>query len=335
MKTLTALIAALLVLPAGAQPVTLEELKASDVELDWKKLERGEIVWTGAGDREVNEAALVAVMAARFPATVAQVMEALGDPALQPGESHAIDDSSAESVRKSFEGFKGILDGHPDLDWFMSPKADGTFNASAAELAEVGQAVREAKQRESTQEEIVAALDGVVRKILAQRFQQYRERGNKGIAPYKLKRGDVHPGDYLSESMQPMELLRERAPDFYRAFLHYPEGGSENFEHRFFWSRQVDDKRPILSLKHWMVDVHESYALIGERQFYISHSLSTMNSFILLLQDGDSTVMLMINLSFTEIVRGFGSFVAHKVGRYKVANKIRPTFEALQAKLAR
>ena len=45
--------------------------------------------------------------------------------------------------------------------------------------------------------------------------------------------------------------------------------------------------------------------------------------------------MLMNNQSFTEIVRGFGSFVAHKVGRYKVADKIRPTFEALQAKLAR
>ena len=56
-----------------------------------------------------------------------------------------------------------------------------------------------------------------------------------------------------------------------------------------------------------------------------------MHTLILVVEQADSTYVFFVNLTFTQKVAGFGSFIAHKVGRGKVKQNILPLLEALQA----
>lgn len=95
----------------------------------------------------------------------------------------------------------------------------------------------------------------------------------------------------------------------------------------------MNEKRPITSLKHWMIDDQPQRTLIGERKFYISHSLEAMHTLILVLEQNHAAYVFLLNQTFTEKVTGIGSFIAHKVGRKKVKENIIPMLEHLQQEM--
>ena len=56
-------------------------------------------------------------------------------------------------------------------------------------------------------------------------------------------------------------------------------------------------------------------ALFAERQFYVGTSYNSLQTFIGLLPDGDRTVLVYTNRTFTDQVAGFRSNVRHSVAR--------------------
>jgi len=124
--------------------------------------------------------------------------------------------------------------------------------------------------------------------------------------------------------------LKKEESEFYDAFLNYPANHQvKPYLQEFYLVTELEGSKPITSLKHWMINTQPEYTLIAERNFYISHSLDVMHTLILLMASGDSTYLFMVNTSFTQIVTGIGSFIAHKVGRSKVKGSIVPILESV------
>ena len=247
-------------------------------------------------------------------------------------DSLLLDVTSAESVRESLDGFTLRRGKHTDFSWFYRPEADGTFNATHKELAALKRVALESRNSGAAEQQIVAAIEVVVRDLLAARVNEYRAGGLAATRPYDVDGKQIHPGDYLANSLRPMKLLREEEGQFYRAFTGYPKV-QNSYEHQFFVTTETepDSKRPLTSLKHWMVKREDGFTLIGERKFYISHSLDAMHTLILLLEQDEQCYVFLVNQSFTQKVTGMGSFIAHKVGRYKLKQNILPLFRALKA----
>lgn len=96
----------------------------------------------------------------------------------------------------------------------------------------------------------------------------------------------------------------------------------------------MEGSRPLFALKHWMMDIQPDYALITERQFYISHSLSVLQVVIGCLPYEQGTLVGLLNEVFTEKVHvKLGQSIAKRVGRSIVEKKVRPMFENLRATL--
>jgi hypothetical protein len=129
--------------------------------------------------------------------------------------------------------------------------------------------------------------------------------------------------------------LRKELPDFYQAYRNYPQVGAKGLQHRFFWDKKTVEGRPMFSLRHEMVQIKSDGATIGNREFYISNNLNTLQVAIALLPHGTQTLVVMANQTYTDKVSGSGHFVAVHVGRNIVESNIKPLFEQLQKTLGR
>jgi hypothetical protein len=309
--------------------LSLQSLKDRNPDLDWRSVEQGKVVTHDLSQDEVNSAALAVMVVVKLPAPMNDVLEQLK----QAGASVrniAVDIESQATIEQSFDAFSVDLEGNIDFDWFKHPKADGTFNASSAELKLLQSAARRVGESQPLTSRSMEPFNEAVRQILIGRLNEYMSKGLKGITPYDIKGKQIYPGDYLADSLQPLALMKKELPEFYQAFLNYPAAPSANYMQEFFVMTEREGDRPVTSLKHWMVEQQANFTLIAERKFYISHSLDAMNTLILALQEAEDTYLFMVNLTFTQKVTGIGSFIAHKVGRSKVKDNIVPIFDGLQ-----
>lgn len=311
--------------------IDLQLLQKRNPDFDWRALAKSEVVWQELPDAEIDDAALVGMVAVRLAADMDSVLEKLQQP--QAGtDSLLLDVRSDESVRESLNGFTLRRGEQTDLSWFYRPVADGTFNATRKELAVLQRVALESKNSGAAQPQIVASIEVAVRDLLAARVNEYRAGGLAAIRPYDVDGKQIHPGDYLAGSLRPMKMLQEEEQQFYRAFVDYPNV-ENSYEHQFFVTTETESssKRPLTSLKHWMVKREDGFTLIAERKFYISHSLDAMHTLILLLEQDGQCYVFLVNQSFTQKVTGIASFIAHKIGRRKVKQNILPLFQALKA----
>lgn len=324
------LLCALVALPWQAHgEITLQLIKERNPGLDWNELQRGKVVSSSLAKGEVNDAALAVVVAVKLPAPKVAVLEQLKQST--PGvQNIPIDISSQATIERSFQAYQLDIDDNSDLSWFKDPRADGTYNVSSAELALLEKAAKQVDASKPLTQASIMPFTKAVRGMLIGRLDEYLQHGLKGIAPYDVDGEQIFPGDYLADSLAPLELMQQQLPEFYRAFLDFPAPPSDQFAQEFFVVKEREGDRPITSLKHWMVDQQANYTVIAERKFYISHSLDAMNTLILALEEGNESYLFMVNLSFTQQVTGIGSFIAHKVGRSKVKENIVPLFEELK-----
>lgn len=309
---------------------SLSTIKANAPEMDWQRINAGEVVSHGLPDDEVNKAALAVIVAVKLPASIEDVLNQLRE--AMPGKNFPVDIRSQESIANSLQAFSVTADGNIDVSWFRKPKADGTFNVSKAELETLRQAALRVDNTAEQTTENLEPMSEAVRAILIGRIEEYRRGGLDNISPYDVEGNEIYPGDYLADSLHPLKMLQAEEPELYNAFLHYPNKAKEQYEQEFYVVTEMDEGRPVTSLKHWMVDQQENFTLIAERKFYISHSLDAMHTLILAVAEDEYTYLFMVNLSFTQKVAGMGSFIAHKIGRSKVKENIVPLFTSLQQK---
>lgn len=319
------------VVPVAAEaPITVEELLDNpSVDLDRGKLLKGKIEWFGAGSHEATKEEIVAVMAVWLPVSLpaaAEILHSAPDAVLQSSE---ITGTTLDEALASFATLTGDRD--VEIKKLLSSDVAKDFNLSAEEIGRFKALARRFEAENTNMAVRKQKTVSAVRELLAQRYLEYRLGGLKAISAYQRDDETIYPGKHLSASMKPMTMLKSRLPELYNVFLKYPRG-AESFDQRFMWTKEMSDDRPMVILKHWMVTSQPEFMLVAERRFYISHTLDAMHVFIIILPYEGGSLVAMVNQSFTGMVSGMGSSIAHRVGRGQVAKQIRPLFEYMQKK---
>jgi hypothetical protein len=285
---------------------------------DHQALERGEIVWQGLAEHEQSERELMALMMVRVPAPLIEVVTALErDPALQMGRSLPVERPAQWDAVG--ELLAATLDSR-ERERLSGAAAERHYNLSTPELAQLRAAAEPARGWQQ---------------LLRQRVESYREHGPAGLPPYQRNgRPAVQPGEQLNEATASMGFLRRHFPDFVDDLANYPKRDPALRE-QFLFTLEHEGSRPLYVLKHRLMDVDAKRAIIAERQFYISHSLDTLQVIILCLPTADGgTQVAMLNQTYTGRVAGMGRAIAHRIGRQKVREKVQPLFEALRQRFA-
>jgi hypothetical protein len=291
---------------------------AAGAGVDLKALERGEIVWKGLAESEQSERELVALMMVRVPASLLEVVTALeSDPELQMGRSLPVGKPAQWNAVEKLVA--KTLDSR-ELERLRGASPERHYNLSAPELAQLRSADEPARGWQQ---------------VLRQRAQSYRERGPAGLPPYQRSgRPAIQPGEQLAEATASMGFLRRHFPAFVDDLAGYPKRDPALRE-QFLFTLEQESGRPLYVLKHRLMDVDAKRAIIAERQFYISHSLDTLQVIILCLPTADGgTQVAMLNQTYTGRVAGMGRAIAHRIGRQKVREKVQPLFEALRQRFA-
>ncbi len=90
----------------------------------------------------------------------------------------------------------------------------------------------------------------------------------------------------------------------------------------------------MFSLVHWSLLVRPEFAFLSERTFYASHTYNAQQVYFGVMPFEEGVMVFYLNRTFTDKVDIFARSVAHRIGRGKVAEPIRKTFESLKASMA-
>lgn len=218
-----------------------------------------------------------------------------------------------------------------EINRLLRVRSGDEFNFSTEEIRWFQAAAADVPQGGSRYTNAAKAMTSTLRRVLQTRYQAYRARGLNGIAPYDRGRGEaVDPGEGLRFALDSINLLRIYFPRFYLAFREYPAAGAEAYKQRHVLIKQITRGRPAFVLAHWMVDINESYALIAERQYYVSHTYDILQNMIACLPYRGGTLVGLLNQTFTGKVAGFARGIRHDIGRKRIQETIRPLFESLR-----
>lgn len=174
------------------------------------------------------------------------------------------------------------------------------------------------------------AVNEELRAILIERVEAYRRGGARAIAPYDRGGRQSQPGRELAGAATDHVLLPGRADEFFQALADYPNRSPESIEHRFYWIKQVVQDRPNFVLVHRLFQLEADYALIAERQFYVSHSYNSLQIIVGCVPVEDGTLIFYTNRTFTDGVTGLAGRLKRSVGRNRMRERLVEHFEALK-----
>jgi hypothetical protein len=92
---------------------------------------------------------------------------------------------------------------------------------------------------------------------------------------------------------------------------------------RFFWGKLLIDGRPAFGLSHRLSMGDTKLALLIERAFYVSHTLNSSQTVLVLLPVVEGRLLFYVNRVWTERVGGLGCPIKKIVGRYSVLDEMR------------
>ena len=161
------------------------------------------------------------------------------------------------------------------------------------------------------------------RKILWQRWQDYRSKGLKGIAAYDRGAGKTaDPARELLVATMNNKILASYFPKLYQVWLNYPAvlpaGADEQF---FLIIRQVEG-RPTADLVHRIILAADTGGIILSRQFYVGHSYNSNQFTIICLPFRDGSLVFYVNQTFTDQITGFGSSIKRPIGREQMRRRM-------------
>ena len=324
-------------------PITAEEfLQKTNLGVDHQKLLAGEIVSTGRDGQQSNTIIDVAMLVF-IPAPLSETVQALQQ------QSTTVDNPSIISVEEidtelnpidTNGAFQSVIFDESDnreVNRLMKIKPGSTYNLSHEEITIFQQAADRAGTGDTEYESKAAAMSQIMRRVLKNRYTAYFTGGLNALAPYQRSKSlRVSPSEELIVATESMNILQRYFPQFYLSLRHFPEKNTEKIIHQFFWVKQRQDKRTLFVLKHWLSDIDPDYALIVERQYYLSNTLNSLQVGILCLPYSSGTLVALLNQAFTEKVDvKVGRGIAQRVGRQQVEKQIRPLFKNLQAVFAK
>lgn len=309
-------------LPSVVREVTAAVgFEDADLERVW----RGEIVSRRIGESSERELAIAVIM--RLRESHREFYERA-----RRGQLFEIDRTilHAEEIPPTSSGtavFAGLRLDPDELRRLGEVTAGAEFNLSAPEIQEL---------RRAGQEGARALLDGY-RQVLAERFRAYREAGIAGVAPYaRGGREEARPAQDLRRAIASLSGLDDRCPSFYRSFAEFPAREDPAVSHHFFWAVQRIQDRPTVILSHWAMQLHQEYAVVGERQFYVGQGYDALQIVVGAFSIGEGeSLVFYVNRTTTGRVTGFGSSVSRTLGRRMMLREVTALFREIRGSTER
>ena len=321
-------------------PLTAREMvETTALKAYAEELKKGEIVILNRPETEGSNE-LDVVMTVLIPAPLQKTVDTLqrqstadnGPGILAIGEIKGLTSAEVENAftRVGFE-----TEEKREVERLMAIEPDDVFNFSVDEIALIKKRADTLKGQEKGSMAAIDAMSSAMREVLKGRYLSYREKGLGGLAAYQFGPSEqITPSAELIAATEDMRIVQERFPKYYQCLRYYPEKNISEYVHRFYWAKQSESDRPLFLLKHWIMDIQADYALITERRFYLSHSLNSLQVVIGCLPDGESTLVVLLNQTFTEKVNmSIGKTIAKTIGYREVEKNIRPIFENLRNEL--
>jgi len=115
----------------------------------------------------------------------------------------------------------------------------------------------------------VAAVEGELRRIFAERVRSYHEQGLPGIAPFdRGSDGSSSVASDLEASTKASKSFEQILPKTWRALQSYPGKPPPDGQAFYFWSRIKVLGRPVFLLNQRLVGSFDGAPVAIERQFY-------------------------------------------------------------------
>jgi hypothetical protein len=294
-------------------PDAQELMRVLDVKhKDMASLDQGKIISFDVAEDKKNE--LAAGVAIYLEASPAKIIQFINKKGLGSFDSGVIAQGSipAQATPEAFKGF-GFKAGSEEAKTFAQAEPGSAFNLSFQEFQGL-------RNTPSTQPD---AASQSYWKILYERWQSYRKKGLKGIAPYDRGNGKkAHPGEELRTATQGNRLLAHYFPELYKAWLNYPAALPAGANEQFLWlNRKVED-RPTAILVHAVMLSTKAGEIILSRQFYVGHSYNSNQLSIACLPYRNGSLVFYANRNFTDQVAGLGSGLKRTIGRKQMKDEI-------------
>jgi hypothetical protein len=296
-------------------------------------LQEGKVVTLGFSQLELTPEQLVATLLVRVSAKIPEVAAKIaGRVSLQKDEgvpaAYELEGETDDIFRTAV-----VLGPHDaaEINHLLSLYPGDAYNFSAEEIEWFRTAAADLSQGRSKFAGSAEAMTATLQRVLRTRYQAYRARGLRGVMPYDRGYGVyVDPAEGLRVALDSIDLLRGYFPMFYLAFRDYPTAGAEGYQQGHVLSATMAQGRRVFVLAHWMADINESYAIIAERQYYVSHTYDALQNTIVCLPYRGGTLVGLLNQTFTGKVAGFARAIRHNVGRKRIQETIRPLFQSLR-----
>jgi hypothetical protein len=151
------------------------------------------------------------------------------------------------------------------------------------------------------------------------------------MAPYDRGGDNSSPADDLRSAAEASTLVQQAVPELYQSFLAYPGQGVADAEHRFFWTEQFADDRPVYILTHRMAQQRPDLLVVLSRDFYVSHSFNASQGAAGALPVEDGVVIFYANRTSSDQVAGFMSAMRHEIGRGMMRDSLVAAMEDIRA----
>jgi hypothetical protein len=260
--------------------------------------------------------------------------------------------SALDEVRSGemFRADRNILDFHEITSWPGQPTDFAGIGFGAGEAAEVtrflgfdgGSELNLSKAEiasfralrsshgDGSNAKVREAVAAAYRKALMARYRAYREKGLAGIAPYDRGGREVNPGRTLRLAASASDFFRKQEPALFKAFEQFPEAGSEDAEHRFYWIKQSVQDRPTLILSHRMLVERSGHAALAERQYYIGHSYNSVQVINGAFPVEQGLLVFYTNRTSIDQLAGMTGRVARPIASSRLIERVTARFEAIR-----
>lgn len=305
-------------------------------EADFRKLLSGMIV---SGDlKESSEKELAVTIAMLLPAPLEQVVDLIWSGSTLEITRDILDFSyisDSSPVENSFAGIGLQPDEVEEVSKLLRVRPGLTFNMSKAEIKRFKAIARRFKSRGAERDtRVQQALNSEYQALLMARYNAYLQGGLKEIAPYYRGSGKrARPDRELFAGGAVATLMKDLIPDFYQAFVNYPQHSGDGVENQFLLSKEVIEGRPAFILGHRMFRFEQKYAVMTERQFYVGHTYNSQQIIVGSIAVEEGTLVFYQNRTSTDRVAGFASSLKHMIGRKLMRDQIIHHFEALRRSL--
>ena len=321
---------------ADQAPMTADQvLRLTSLDQHLEELKEGKIVAIGLSEVE-SDTELRVLMGILVPASLQDTVTVLQQQSNANGVLMVEEIGMTASNSQLSAVFDKVSYSEEEIEEvkrLLNVSEGSTFNFSSAEISLIKKRSEALGKDVSADREATRAMSSAMADVLKERYLAYREKGLEGLDPYQTGSSEqANPSRELVLATESLVTMEKMMPSYYQCLRFFPEQCSPEFHQQLFWAKQIEGGRPMFSLKHWLIDVQEEFAVITERQFYINHSLNSLQIVIGCLKHSDGTLVVLFNQVFTEKVNvALGKGIATTIGRIQVEKKVRPMFEHLRA----